>query len=255
MDYGLQISASGALTSMHAQDTLTNNLANINTTGFKPLMTGTMFREAARVEDNLPQYSSNTLLERLGSGVFSAPEMINFAQGSFEPSSSPFDLAIDGDGFFLVGSPESPALTRDGRFALNSDNQLVMSATGTPVLSDDAAPIRIDPSRGPIEVRSDGQVIQSGQRVAQLGLVDVGDRGALRPLGDGQYGRMDGRALQTTGATGSVRQFMLEGSAANEIDALMDIQSASRNAQSNIGMIDMQNRLISRAINTFGRLT
>jgi len=255
MDYGLQISASGALTSIHAQDTLTNNLANINTTGFKPLLAGTMFREAARIEDQLPQFSSNTLLERLGSGVLSAPETINFAQGELISSDSEFDLAIEGDGFFLVGDPDNPALTRDGRFTLNAENQLVMTATGTPVLSDKGDSIQIDPTQGILEVWSDGRILQNGQPVANLAIADVPSRDILRPIGGGQYASKDGSALQTIEGSGKIRQYMLEGSGSNEIDALMKIQSASRSAQSNIGMIDMQNRLISQAINTFGRLS
>jgi flagellar basal body rod protein FlgG len=254
MDYGLQISASGALASIHAQDTLTNNLANINTTGFKPLLTGTMFREAARIEDNLPQLSSDSLLERLGSGVLSAPEMIDFAQGEFESSASEYALAIDGDGFFLVGDESNPALTRDGRFTLNTENQLVMASNGTPVLSAKGGTIEIDPTQGVIEVSPDGQISQNGQFVGQIGLVDVLSRGSLRPIGAGQFARMDGMPLETIEATGRIQQYKLELSGANEIDALMKIQSASRSAQSNIGMIDMQNRLISQAINTFGRI-
>jgi len=255
MDYGLQISASGALASMHAQDVLTNNLANINTTGFKPLLTGTMFREAARAEDNLAHMSSNELLERLGSGVFSAPGMINFAQGTLESSDSEFDVAIQGEGFFLVGDPGNPALTRDGRFSLNSDNQLVMSATGTPVLSDKQNPISIDPQLGSIEISSDGVIRQNGAEFAKLGMGDVPDRGILAPIGGGKYAAQNGAALGLIDATGLVRQYNLESSASNEIDSLMKIQSASRKAQSNIGMIDLQNRLITRAINTFGRLS
>lgn len=254
MDYGLQISASGALTSMHAQDVLTNNLANINTTGFKPLMTGTMFREAARIEDNLPHLSSNALLERLGSGVLSAPGMVNFAQGPLEQSSSEFDVAIQGEGFFTVGDPGNPALTRDGRLALNSNGQLVMSATGTPVLDDAQNPIFIEPGQGPIQIASDGVISQNGLEVTRLGISDVIDRSILAPIGGGMYAGRNGAALTLTPATGLVRQNMLEGSGSNEIDSLMKIQSASRKAQSNIGMIDLQNRLITRAINTFGRI-
>lgn len=254
MDYGLQISASGALANIHAQDVLTNNLANINTTGFKPLMTGTMFRQAARIEDNLPQMSSNSLLERLGSGVLSAHGMINFAQGPLESTDSEFDVAIQGDGFFMVGEPGNPALTRDGRFALNSDSQLVMSTTGTPVLDEKQNPIFIEPQLGPIAIAGNGAISQSGLEVAQLGFSDVVDRSVLAPIGGGKYASRGGSPLSLTDATGTIRQNMLEGSGANEIDALMKIQSASRSAQSNIGMIDLQNRLITRAINTFGRI-
>ena len=254
MDYGLQISASGALTSIHAQDVLTNNLANVNTTGFKPLMTGTMFRDAARIEDHLPQMSSNSLLERLGSGVLSAPGMINFAQGPLEQSDSDFDVAIQGDGFFMVGDPGNPALTRDGRFALNSDGQLVMSTTGTPVLDDGQNPIFIEPQLGPIEIADNGVIRQNGLEVAQLGFSDVPDRSVLAPIGSNRFAGRGGMPLTLSEATGTIRQHMLEGSGASEIDSLMKIQAASRSAQGNLGMIDLQNRLITRAINTFGRI-
>ena len=254
MDYGLQISASGALTSMKAQDTLTNNLANINTTGFKPLLAGTMFRQAARQEDGLYHMSSDEMLERLGSGVLSAPDVINFAQGALETTGSELDVAIEGDGFFVVGDETNPGLTRDGRFTLNANNELVMVTNGMNVLSDKQKPISIDPNLGPVEIWGDGRIAQSGQQIAQLGLSDVANRGMLRPVGNGTFGNQDGSSLQLTDATGLVRQYTLEMSGANELDSLMKIQSASRSAQSNIGMIDMQNRLISQAINTFGRL-
>ncbi len=239
---------------MHAQDALTNNLANINTTGFKPLMTGTMFREAARIEDNLQHMSSDALLERLGSGVLSAPETINFAQGALESSENQFDIAIQGEGFFLVGDPTDPSLTRDGRFSLNSDNQLVMSTTGTPVLSDRQSPIFIDPSQGPVAISPDGAISQNNTEVARLGLGDVADRSVLAPAGGGKFASRYDTPLTLQEAVGQVRQYMLENSGSNEINALMKIQSASRSAQSNIGMIDMQNKLISQAINTFGRI-
>lgn len=254
MDYGLQISASGALASMHQQDALTNNLANINTTGFKPVLTGTMHRLAARQEDGLPFLSSNALLEKLGAGVFAAPERIDFAQGALESSDSPFDLAIEGDGFFVVGDPASPSLTRDGRFTLNGDHQLVMASSGTPVLSAGDGPIHIDPLQGLVEIHADGQIFQGGVPINQIKLADVPDRTVLAKSGMGMFDSRYGAPLSLIDATGRVQQHALEASASNEIDSLMKIQSASRSAQSNLGMIDMQNRLIQSAINTFGRI-
>jgi len=255
MDYGLQISASGALASMHQQDALTNNLANINTTGFKPVLTGTMFRQAARQEDNLYQLSSDAMLERLGGGVLSAPEVINFAQGALESSKSEFDMAIDGDGFFVVGDAGSPQLTRDGRFTLDSENRLVMSTTGVPVLSESNAEIFIDPLQGPIEVSSEGVIFQGGAPINQIGIADVPDRSVLINAGGGRFASRNNAPLNLGQADGSVRQYKLESSSSSEIQALMKIQSASRSAQSNIGMIDLQNRLMQRAINTFGRFS
>ncbi len=254
MNYGLQISASGALASMHRQDALTNNLANINTAGFKPVLTGTMQRLAARQEDNLPFLASNALLEKLGAGVFAAPERIDFAQGPLESSDSPFDVAIQGDGFIAVGDPANPSLTRDGRMTLNADHQLVLASSGVPVLSAAGGPIFIDPLQGEIQIQTDGVITQNGAPINQIKLADVPDRSVLTKIGAGLFASMYGSPLTLVDAPGVLRQYMTEGSGSNEIDALMKIQDASRNAQSNIGMIDMQNRLMQSAINIFGRI-
>ena len=255
MNYGLQISASGALASIHQQDALTNNLANINTTGFKPILTGTMHRLAARQEDGLFNYNSNSLLERLGGGVLAAQTRINFAQGSLEASDNDTDLAIQGEGFFVVGDPSNPSLTRDGRFTTNSQGQLVMVTTGKPLLSSSNKPIEIDSTKGPISVSGDGTIMQAGERIAQIQIQDVPDRSILKKLGSGLFGSKYDAPLNLIEATGLIKQGMLENSGSNEIDALMKIQSASRAAKGNIGMIDMQNQLMQRAINTFGRLS
>jgi len=255
MNYGLQISASGALASIHQQDALTANLANINTTGFKPIMTGTMQRLAARQEDNLPMLASDTMLERLGGGVFAAPTSINFAQGTLETSENVFDLAIQGDGFFVVGDSSNPSLTRDGRFTVNADGDLVMATTGVPVLSDSNSNIHIDMSQGTdIQITSDGVITQGGAPIDKLQFSDVSNRAVLAKQGAGLFGSHTGSALSLLDATGSIKQYMLEGSGVSEIGSLMQIQSASRSAQGNIGMIDMQNKLMERAINTFGRI-
>jgi flagellar basal-body rod protein FlgF len=255
MNYGIQISASGALAGIHQQDALTNNLANVNTIGFKPILTGTMQRLAARAEDNLGSLNSDAMLEKLGGGVFAAPTRINFAQGTLESSEgNAFDMAIEGNGFFVVGDSSTPSLTRDGRFTLSIDNELVMASSGTPVLSVSNSPIHIDPEQGPIIVGADGVITQGGAPIDQIQIADVNDRSTLMKIGEGLFGSQTGSPLNLTEATGMLRQFMLEGSGVSEISALMKIQSASKSAQGNIGMIDLQNRLMDRAINTFGRI-
>lgn len=255
MDYGLQISASGALVSIHQQDALTNNLANINTTGFKPILAGSMHRQSAQQEDNLFHLPSDQLLEKLGGGVFAAQTRIDFAQGTLESTGGTFDLAIQGKGFFVVGDSDNPSLTRDGRFTIDANNQLVMSTNGKPVLSTKNSPIFIDMSQpGKIRIDGDGTITQGNQPINQILIGDVANRSILAKTGSGLFASMTGSALNLLEATGSINQGMLEGSGASEIDALMKIQKASKSAQGNIGMIDMQNQMTERTINTFGRL-
>ncbi len=254
MSYGIKISASGALAAMHRQDALTANLANLNTVGFKPVLAGAMHRESARLEDGLTNWDSDALLERLGGGVLSAPVMIDFAQGPLEITDQALDIAIQGEGFFVVGDPANPSLTRDGRMTMRADGTLVLAGSGLPVLGTDGRAVRVDPAAGPVQIATDGVVSQNGAAVGRIRVADVPDRDVLMKVGAGLFAGLDGRPLTLIDAAGMVRQGAVEGSGVDEIDALMQIQNASRAAQSNIGMIDMQNKMQDRLINTFARL-
>lgn len=258
MNYGLQISASGVLTSMYRQDVLANNLANMSTVGFKPDVPATMLRDPARLEDELGFLPSNELIERLGAGVLAAPNRVAFAQGALETTNRDLDLALEGDGFFVVrssgpgGSGEQIRLTRDGRFSLDASGRVVMATTGLPVLDTRNQPI-VPPGDGPIGVAVDGTMTQNGEVFARLQIADVPDRSTLKKEGAGLFALSASGASSVTRIEGRVRQGALEGAAVNEIKAMMDVTSASRAAQTNIGMITYHDRLMERAINTFGR--
>jgi flagellar basal body rod protein FlgG len=255
MSYGIKISASGALAAMHRQDALSANLANLNTVGFKPVLAGAMHRDPVRQEDGLPNWDSDALLERLGGGVLSAPTMIDFGQGPLELTEEEMDIAIEGEGFFVVGDPANPSLTRDGRMTMRTDGTLVLVSSGLPVLGTNGRPVRVDPAAGPMQIASDGVVSQNGVAVGRIRVADVRDRDVLVKLGAGLFAGENGQRLSLVDGTGMIRQGAVEGSGVDEISALMQIQSASRAAQSNIGMIDMQNKMMDRLVNTFGRTT
>jgi flagellar basal-body rod protein FlgF len=255
MTYGSKISASGALAAMHRQDALSANLANLNTVGFKPVLAGAMHREPVRQEDGLANWDSDTLLERLGGGVLAAPTMIDFGQGPVEITGTELDLAIQGDGFFLVGDPASPSLTRDGRLTMRADGTLVLAGSGLAILGTNGRPVRVNPAGGEVNIATDGLVSQNGAEVGRIRVADVRDRDALMKVGAGLFAAQNGQRLALIDGTGMVVQGAVEGSGVDEITALMQIQSASRASQSNIGMIDMQNKMMDRLVNTFGRTT
>ncbi len=258
MNHGMYISASGALTSMHRLDALTNNLANVNTAGFKPHATAVRQRDVARVEDGLPFADSNAMLERLGGGVQLAKTRIGFTQGALRQTGNPLDVGVQGDGFLMIrgdmsGNEAELHLTRDGRLTLGADGTLVQGTTGRPVLGVGNQPISIDPAR-PVTIDGDGVVKQDGIRVGQLRFVDVPDRQRLTKAGDGLF-RMSADALESLmPAGGRIVQGELEGSAVDEIKALMQVQAAAGDARSNLAMIDYHDRLMDRAINRLGRV-
>jgi flagellar basal body rod protein FlgG len=255
VNYGFTVGAAGILANMFRQDVASNNLANIQTIGFKADMATTIPRRAAREEDGLGQIPSNALLERLGAGVLLAPTRTSFSQGAVTRTGNPLDLAVDGPGFLAIaGSDGSTRLTRDGRLTLDRSGRLVTVTDGQSVLDASGRPINLDPRRG-VQIDEAGTVYQGGAAVARLQFVDVADRTRLRKLGDNQFG-VDAGALATARpATGRVLQFSVEQSSADPIQSVMAVQSAANAVGTNVRVMQIHDELMNRAINTFGRVS
>lgn len=257
MYYGIQLAASGALTSLYRTDVLANNLANVSTAGFKPDLVYTRQRDTARVEDDLPFLPSNDLLEHLGAGAHMAPNAVDHRQGDLAQTGNTLDLAIEGEGFFVLraltdGDDTMHRFTRDGRFTLDASSRLVSVTTGLPVMSEANRPIVLR-SEGGVTVDADGLIRQGGDPVARIQVRDVPDRGLLTRVGDGQFALNEEAINRSVPAPGAVRQGMLEGSAVNAVDAMIGVQNAARAVGTNIAMIAYQDRMIEQAINTFAR--
>lgn len=257
MYYGIQLAASGALTSLYRTDVLANNLANINTAGFKPDMVYTRQRDTARVEDDLPFLPTDDLLERLGAGAHMAPNAVNHRQGDLIHTGNTLDLAIEGEGFFVLraltdGDDTAQHFTRDGRFTLDSSSRLVSVTTGLPVMSDANRPIVIR-GEGGVSIDADGLIRQDGDPIARIQVRDVPDRGMLTRVGDGQFALNQQAFSRSFPATGAVRQGMIEGSGVNAVNTMIEVQNSARATGTNIAMIAYQDRMIEQAINTFAR--
>ncbi len=258
MYYGIDIASSGVLTALGRLDALANNLANLDTPGYKPVQAITMQRDAARVEDDLMTLPSNELLERLGAGVLMAPSRVSFRQGPVEQTGNELDVAMDGEGFFVVrgatsGGSDEIFLSRDGRLTLNERGMLVQAASGMPVLSTQNSPIFLRENEA-VEIDGKGNIYQEGVPVAQIRAVDVADRSAVRAVGDNIYAVNNVGTKGLRPASGRMIQRAIEGSGVEEVSALLEIQGASRAVGSNIGVMSYQDRMVERAINTFARL-
>lgn len=258
MYYGIQLAASGALTSLYRTDVLSNNLANLNTTGFKPDFAYARERDTARIEDNLPFLPSNELLEQLGAGAHMAPNSVDHAQGTLTETGNDLDLAIRGEGFFVLrtladGGTAGLRLSRDGRFTLDQAGRMVSATTGLPVMSESNQSIVLD--RGvSVTVDADGTVKQAGEEVGRIQIRDLKDRDLLTRVGDGLFSLSTKALAQAIPATGTVHQGVIEGSGVNAIGAMMGIQGAAKSVGVNFGMIAYQDRMMERAINTFARI-
>ncbi len=258
MNYGMYLAASGVLTNLYRQDVIANNLANANTVGFKPDMVFSRARLPERLEGPVPTADPQWLLEQLGGGTLLAPTMISNDQGHLEQTGGPLDVAIKGEGFFLVegnkaDGTESFQLTRDGRFTMNNNGELVMATTGRQVLDVNHQPITLNPTKS-VQINSDGAIMQDGALVSQLQLVVPAAPAALQKVGNNllKLAGDDKGLLQP--ATGSINQGFIETSAVDSIMALNAMIGATKSAQSSARMMQYHDQVMEQAIGTFGRV-
>lgn len=261
MQHGMRISASGAMVSLYRTDVAAANLANVNTVGFKPDSASPVGRAVVREEDNLPFLPSDPLLEQLGAGVLSGPMRTSFEQGPLQTTGNDLDVAIEGEGFFLVSvatpEGEQTRLTRDGRLTRDDLGRLVQSASGLPVLSPGGGPIVLP--EGPVTIDAQGFMYDAeGNVQAQLGVVRVADPSMLRKHGEGLYAAppevLASAAAQPLATGVRVHQGMVEGSAVDPIRAMMAVTTAGKAVASNTRMIGYHDQILNQVINTFARV-
>lgn len=137
-------------------DTIADNVANANTVGFRA--TGVKF------EDVVSGAGQKSV-----SFASSGKTYLSGAHGSLSETGNPFDFAIQGDAWFAIDTPAGTVMTRDGRFSMNENGEL-MSLEGHPVLDAGGAPIQLDPRNGPPKAGADGSLRQNDQLVGSIGL-------------------------------------------------------------------------------------
>jgi flagellar basal body rod protein FlgG len=268
MNYGLYLSATGALSSLHRQDVLANNLANAETVGFKPDLVFTRQRPPERLENPGAFVEPQWLLEQLGGGHFVEPTRAALSrQGAMTATGNTLDLAIEGEGLLVVAGNGTPGpadlrFTRDGRLGRNAAGELIMTSSGLRVLDQDLAPIRLA-GTGAVEVRHDGTIMQGDRVLATLRVVAIDARDLTKAganlfrLSDdaaAQRGTQRGGIPAARDAAGVIRQGFVEGSAVDPIMALHHMTAASRAVEANMRLMQYQDFIMGQAINTFARV-
>ncbi len=160
-------------------DVVANNIANMNATGFKA--------ERARFRTTVFEMPQAEGVVGLGRVQFIVPTGVfrNMTQGAIDVTNNPLDVAIEGEGFFVVETADGERLyTRAGNFTLNGDRELV-TATGERVLDDSGAPIAFDVSDSRITIDKEGKIFTERGEVAQLGVVRFARLQDLERRGNG----------------------------------------------------------------------
>ncbi|AZO02845.1 MULTISPECIES: flagellar basal-body rod protein FlgF [unclassified Mesorhizobium] len=156
MQDSLYVALSSQIALERRLDTIADNVANASTIGFRA--TGVKFEDV--VSGTGPKSVSF---------ASSGNTYLSGAHGALTETGNPFDFAIQGDAWFAIDTPAGTVMTRDGRFSMNENGEL-MSIEGYPVLDGGGAPIQLDPRNGPPKAGADGSLRQNDQLVGAIGL-------------------------------------------------------------------------------------
>ena len=267
---GLYTAAAGMIQETQRTDTIANNLANVNTSGFKrDVAISEEFEPMLirRINDHDMKNDVTTFKQfhlrnpapvvgTLGLGSEIAEIATDRAQGVFETTGNPYDVAISGAGYFAVQTPEGVRYTRDGALfrsntgvLQNVRGQVILSTAGQPIQVPENATSFLVGAQGQIYVRVDGEQ----QQIGQLALVDFPDRRALLKQGDNLYFPQQG--AQPQAATGTIEQGVLERSNANVVDEMVQLINNYRIYEAGSKAVTTQDSMLDKSVNDVGRIS
>jgi flagellar basal-body rod protein FlgG len=272
---GMYTSASGMLAQMRNVDVVANNLANVNTTGFKrdtlmlksfPEMMLSRLNDNGVVRIPIGSYDTGPQVGKLGTGVEVNRVITRFETNDADhivpmiKTGNKYDIALHGEGFIALDTPRGEMYTRDGAFVVDNEGYLVTKA-GNKVMGE-AGPIQV----GTKEIRIDdfGNVFVKPrnaidwQKIDRIKIVGFNDVREIKKAGQNLY-----RATEDSGpatileVTGNKRpkviwQF-LEGSNVNPVTEMVKLIEDQRTYEANAKMVQSHDNLLGRAVNDIAR--
>jgi flagellar basal body rod protein FlgG len=234
---GFYTALSGVVAAMTRQSVIADNIANVNTVGFKQSRSLQTDYELSVMNSVGPE------IGLLGSGTVPAGLNLDISQGPLQTTGLQSDLAVEGDGLFVVRNGNGIAYSRAGDFQVDANGTLV-TEQGYPVLDVTGHNIQVPPNT-PFSVGKDGTIAQTGQRIA---LVGWPPGGATR-LGENLYSA----AGTLTPATGVIHQGMLEASNTDMALEMTELITQQRSFQMSARALSMQDGTLGDAAQ-LGRL-
>lgn len=256
MNYGLYLSANGISCSQHRMSVLANNLANVNTTAFKP--SEVVLAERAREPERLQSgVDGRRLLEQLGGGTRIGWTGLDLKQGAIKRTEQRTDLALRGDGFLhLEGERgDTSRLTRDGRLRFDGQGVLRHAASGLAVLDDRGRAIQLSDeeqlrfagfgARGELLDRED-----LNEPLARVAVVSPAEPN-LRSAGENLLETSE--RLSADPSTEVIGQ-SLESSGSDPVTGMVEMIKLTREIEMNSRLIQYQDAMIGQAVTSLGRV-
>lgn len=242
---GLYTAASGMLAESLRTDATANNLANVNTAGYKKdVAVNKAFADMliTRINDGAEQ-----VIGSLGTGAEVDEIVAIHSQGITRQTGNPLDLAIEGKGYFAVETPGGVRYTRAGAFNRNSLGELT-TADGHAVLGENG---RLVVSGTSVSVSNDGSLSVDGNEIGKLRLVEFSDEKRLIKEGAALF-RDSGAGEQPS--TSMVRQGSIEMANVNAVSEMVNLISGYRAYEVNAKVVQAHDQLLDKAVNEVGRV-
>ncbi len=252
---GLYTAATGLNVQTKKMDVISNDLANVNTSGYKKdTAVIASFPEvlASRLDDVENQVPNNGPIGRMSLGARVDEVYTHFTQGSVVSTNEVVDMALQGSGFFVIQTPAGLTYTRDGNFSIDRLGNIV-TKEGYSVMGQDG-PISLGEdfltTGGEIIIKPDGTIYKGTEYIDQLDLADFADTRTLT--------KIDNNLYQATAPriefNGSVIQGYLEASTVNPVTAMVDMITVSRAYEANQKVVQTHDSLLGRAVNDVGKM-
>ena len=253
----IYMAAAGALAYEKRLQIISNNLANTNTVGFKQDSGNFRLLDPAELADQLPGVSAEEPLSQDDLFWSQFQVYTDYTGGSLKSTGNNFDVALVGDGFFCVQSPDGIRYTRQGDFTLDSQGVLV-TRNGWPVMGESGA-ITVDASSNPqvtkrFSVDEEGYVSVDGSQVDRLRIVDFPQPYALEKVGDTLFESMAAPGAERPAEGVRVSQGSIEMSNVDAVKMMTEMIEVLRGYESYQKVIRSVDEVNSQAINEIGKM-
>lgn len=254
---GLYTAYTGMLNQQKKMDTLSNNLANADTTGYKKEgVTAKTFETqlAIKVKDGSNAYIDQQI-GTLNLGVKIGENYTDYSQGSYRSTGNTYDLALSGNGFFNISfmnkaGEQSVKYTRDGNFTIDNEGAL-RTQDGDYVLGE-SGEIYIPENATDVSINKLGEIYADGEYVDTIKITDFEDYNYLKKYGENMYDAVDGAIEKEADAT--IDQGYLEQSNINVVTEMVNMISLSRTYEANQKLIQTMDDALEKSANQIGKV-
>ena len=248
----------GALSNEHRMNSIANNLANVNTTGYK--------RDLLAFRDTFAMYAHDQIMEPMmdlrSKKLFPEPQhmartriataVTDFQQAGLKTTGAPFDVAISGEnGFFKIMTPQGEFYSRNGHFRLTAEGTLI-TEQGYTVMGN-GGEITMPPGIKNFTIAEDGRIFADGELAGQISLVGINDLGAMEKMGNNLYRPRNGAEVEETPTRAFMVQGFLESANVDAVYEMVNMIEAQRQFEAYAKVMQTSEALDKEATQKVGR--